>query len=70
MVAVGGAERFSTFYGYYMLEALAMAHMYETALDIIRDYWGGMLDMGATTFWEDFNLDWTVGAAPIRQSRS
>lgn len=65
VVAVGGAERFSTFYGYYMLEALAMAHMYETALDIIRDYWGGMLDMGATTFWEDFNLDWTVGAAPI-----
>ena len=24
-----------------------------------------MLDMGATTFWEDFNLDWTVNAAGI-----
>ena len=28
------------------------------ALDIIRDYWGGMLDMGATSFWEDFDLAW------------
>jgi hypothetical protein len=24
-----------------------------------------MLDMGATTFWEDFNLDWTTNATPI-----
>ena len=65
VVSAGGADRFSTFYGYYMLEALALAGKYDTALSIIRDYWGGMLDMGATTFWEDFDLDWTVGAAPI-----
>jgi len=24
-----------------------------------------MLDFGATTFWEDFNLDWTINSAPI-----
>ena len=24
-----------------------------------------MLDLGATTFWEDFNLEWTGNAAPI-----
>jgi hypothetical protein len=24
-----------------------------------------MLDLGATTFWEDFNLDWIVNASPI-----
>lgn len=24
-----------------------------------------MLDLGATTFWEDFNLDWIPNAAPI-----
>lgn len=61
----GGAKGFSTFYGYYMLEALAMAGHYEEAMDIIREYWGGMLDMGATTFWEDFNLDWTKNAGRI-----
>ena len=65
VVAVEGARGFSTFYGYYMLEAMAKAGNYEGAMDIIRDFWGGMLDMGATTFWEDFNIDWLDNAAPI-----
>ena len=56
---------FSTFYGYYMLRSMALADNYSGALDIIRSYWGAMLDMGATTFWEDFNLDWLPNAAPI-----
>ena len=30
----------------------------EFALDVIRDYFGAMLDMGATTFWEDFDMAW------------
>ena len=48
----------STFTGYYVLEARAMAGDYAGALDVIRRYWGGMLDAGATTFWEDFDLGW------------
>src|SRR5690606_33070348 len=65
VVSVGGAKDFSTFYGYYMLQAQAKAGQYQQAVDIIRQYWGGMLDMGATTFWEDFNLDWTKNATRI-----
>lgn len=42
-----------------------MAGYYDEAMDIIREYWGGMLDMGATTFWEDFDLDWTKNASRI-----
>ncbi|MBL6831967.1 MAG: family 78 glycoside hydrolase catalytic domain [Pirellulales bacterium] len=61
----GGASGVSTFYGLYVLEALAEAGETEAALKLIRSYWGGMLDMGATTFWEDFNLAWTENAAPI-----
>ena len=61
----GGPANFSTFYGYYMLEALAAAGFYQQATDIIRAYWGGMLGMGATTFWEDFDLDWTKEAYGI-----
>lgn len=60
-----GGHGFSTFYGYYMLRSMALAGNYSGALDIIRSYWGAMLDMGATTFWEDFNLDWLSNAAPI-----
>ena len=65
VVAVGGGKGFSTFYGYYMLEALAMAGRHQDAIDIIRDFWGSMLDLGATTFWEDFNLDWKINAGRI-----
>lgn len=64
-LSVGGGHGFSTFYGYYMLRAMALSGNYAGALDIIRTYWGAMLDMGATTFWEDFNLDWLPNAARI-----
>ena len=65
VLQVGGPRGFSTFYGYYMLEAMAKAGNYEGAMDVIRNFWGAMLDMGATTFWEDFNVDWIENAAPI-----
>ncbi len=55
----------STFYGYYMIEAMSAAGEQQRALDTVRDYWGGMLDMGATSFWEDFNLAWTNNAFRI-----
>ena len=45
------------FYVYYMLETIAKAGEYEKAIDIINSFWGAMLELGATTFWEDFNLD-------------
>ena len=67
VVAVDGAKRFSTFYGLYMLDALSMAGMYDKALEIVNTYWGGMLDMGATTFWEDFNIEWMENTARLDQ---
>ena len=65
VIAVDGGHGFSTFYGYYMLQAMAKAGNYEGAMQIIRDYWGAMLDLGATSFWEDFDLDWLDNAARI-----
>lgn len=65
VMAIDGPRRMSTFYGYYVLQARALAGDYEGALDCIRQYWGAMLDLGATTFWEDFDLDWTENAARI-----
>lgn len=65
IMAVDGAQRMSTFYGYYVLLARAKAEDYQGCLDVIREYWGGMLDMGATTFWEDFDINWMKNAARI-----
>ena len=41
------------------------AGKYTEAMDIMSQYWGAMLDLGATTFWEDFDIDWTKNAARI-----
>lgn len=65
VLKAGGPKGVSTFYGFYVLQALAKSGDIETALDFIRTYWGAMLDLGATTFWEDFNLEWTHNVARI-----
>lgn len=64
-LSVNGSRGFSTFYGYYMLKAMAEAGNYQGAMDVIREFWGAMLDLGATTFWEDFNIDWLPNASRI-----
>jgi hypothetical protein len=55
----------STFMGYYVLLAKGAAGDVRGALDIIRSFWGAMLDLGATTFWEDFDIEWVKDAARI-----
>ena len=39
---------------FYELEALCMAGLQTQVLKEIRDYWGGMLREGATSFWEKY----------------
>ncbi|MBN2164758.1 MAG: hypothetical protein JW717_00610 [Marinilabiliaceae bacterium] len=65
IISVYGSKGFSTFYGYYMLEAQALAENFQGAINNISRFWGGMLDLGATTFWEEFDLDEAVNAARI-----
>lgn len=47
-------KRISTFLGGYVINAKPVI----AALELVKKYWGGMLDMHATTFWEDFDLEW------------
>ena len=61
----GNAKGMSTFMGYYILSARALAGDYEGCLSCIREYWGGMLKLGATTFWEDFDIEWMNNASRI-----
>jgi hypothetical protein len=42
---------------FYELEALCTLGEHDYVLQQIRDYWGGMLQLGATSFWEEFNPD-------------
>ncbi|MCR5263181.1 MAG: alpha-L-rhamnosidase [Clostridiales bacterium] len=65
LIGVGGARGFSAFLSLYTLEAFNMAGHFDEALKAIRDYWGGMLSIGATSFWEEFDVDWLENAARI-----
>jgi len=56
---------FSPWFAYYILKARALAGDHHRCLDIIRTYWGGMLKLGATSFWEHFDLDWLKDVARI-----
>jgi hypothetical protein len=62
VIAKGGAHGYSTFFSYYILAARAMAGKTAEALNDLREYYGAMLRLGATTFWEDFSLDWVESA--------
>ena len=54
----GRAEPTTTGYGQaYNVAALFEARHPEVALALVRRYWGGMLERGASTFWESFDPD-------------
>ncbi len=55
----------STFLCYYVMQARAKAGAMRGALDIIRKYYGAMLELGATTMWEDFDIEWMKNAKPL-----
>src|SRR5690606_31389645 len=40
---------------FYELEALCALGEQPYVLNEIKDYWGGMLKLGATSFWEEYN---------------
>ena len=60
-----GAKGLSTFQSYLILTAVAGFEEYETALSMMKEYYGGMLSVGATTFWEDFDLEWLKGSGRL-----
>lgn len=57
----------SAFYGYFVLIARTLAKDAKGAIDVMKGYWGKMLEMGATTFWEDFDVEWAENASPITE---
>ena len=46
------------YYGSYVLDAMAEMHHRAQALAWIREYWGGMIAEGATSFWEAYDPAW------------
>ncbi len=49
------------YYNYYVISAMAEMGHRQAALNWIRQYWGGMVDEGATSFWEGYDPAWYKG---------
>ncbi len=60
----GGAKGMSTFMSYYILKAVASFDK-QRAIEMMKEYYGSMLDKGATTFWEDYDIDWAKDSCRI-----
>ena len=65
LLKTGGAQGFSTFMSYYILTAMVKCCSTEETLDALKEYYGAMLDLGATTFWEDFDIHWKDNACRL-----
>lgn len=63
-LVLGGAKGLSAFMSYYILKAVASFDK-EKSVAMMKEYYGAMLDKGATTFWEDFDLSWVENSCRI-----
>ena len=43
------------YFGIYVLQALALMGRHDSAVQMLRDYWGTMIQAGATTTWEEWH---------------
>lgn len=68
LLLAGGAAGLSTFMSYPILNAVAAYGKQAEALAMMKEYYGGMLSVGATTFWEDFDLSWLENASRIDEA--
>ncbi len=65
VIKADGAQNLSTFMAYPILTALARYNDYDFAMRVLKEYYGGMLALGATTFFEDFDVTAAKNAARI-----
>ncbi len=49
------------YYNFYVITAMADMGHRSQALDWIRQYWGGMVQEGATSYWEGYDPSWYKG---------
>ena len=65
LIADGGARGMSTFMSYFILRGAADGGYVSESIAMLKDYYGAMLDLGATSFWEDFDISWAENAGRI-----
>jgi hypothetical protein len=51
-------QTISPYFNDYVLQAMARMNRRADAVQWLRTYWGGMMDEGATSLWEAYDLHW------------
>jgi hypothetical protein len=67
LIRNNGASGYSIFMTYFISKALTDNGYVQEAFDNNLQYYGGMLQMGATSFWEGFEVEWTENACKITE---
>lgn len=69
ILKTGGSHNISTFMAGYIFMALSKIGENKLAYNTMLDYYGEMLKKGATTFFEDFDIDWVKGSSRIDEPK-
>lgn len=62
-----GSSGFSSFLSYFILKSLADNGELEFAYDSLFSYFGGMVDIGGTTLFEEFNISWLDNSCKLNE---
>lgn len=65
ILLTGGANGLSTFQSYFILKSISELGMHEESVAQAKEYYGKMIELGATTFFEDFDIAWADNVTKI-----
>lgn len=60
-----GANGLSTFQSYFIFKAIDELGYHLDSVEQLKEYYGKMLELGATTFFEDFDISWANNVTKI-----
>lgn len=65
IICDGKTDGFSVFMSYYIATAMKNCGESELALKMLKKFYSAMIDRGATSFWESFDMSWLKGSSRI-----
>ena len=65
-----GCHGYTSFLSYFILESLARNNELQFAYDSMLSYFGGMIDVGGTTLFEEFDISWLENSCKLDELAS
>lgn len=65
VLLANGANGLSTFLSYFIFSAIDKLGHHEDSINYLKQYYGKMIELGATSFFEDFDINWANDVTKI-----